>query len=250
MSENPNAWVDAVYVLSVKSFGARHAHIDREMARHGIAFSYVFAHDVDTLNDELLAATFGPSKMNSAHQSLVLKNIWVWREAVAKGYRRVLVFEDDAVFTPDFPARFDQAMHAATKLAPGWMVFLGGLDTKVPFSYFLSPGPLVELPMATAEGCVHDALCMQRRLEWLAGHKVTLPADLLMRHIDQQQGTRQFWLRNPVVQQGSVLGIFDSHLDASRQKHSQLYNVLRNRWNKFHRRWLPERLADFRSGPR
>lgn len=188
--------------------------------------------------------------MKSAHQSLVLKNIWVWREAIAKGHRRVLVFEDDAVLMPDFLARFDQAMHAATDLAPGWMIFLGGLDTKVPFSYFRSPGPLVELPLATAEGCVYDGLCMQRRLEWLVSNKVTLPADLLMRHIDEQQGTRQFWLRHPIVEQGSVLGIFDSHLDGSRQKHTHLYNVLRNRWNKFHRRWLPERLAGFRIGTR
>ena len=248
MSGKVNDTVDAVYVLSVKSFGVRHKHIDREMARHGINFSYVFANDIDTIDASQAAAIFGVSKMGSAHHSLVLKNIWVWREAVANAYRKVLVFEDDAVLKPNFEDEFALAMQAARSLAPGWTIFLGGLDTKVPSRYFRSPGPLVELPMATAEGCVYDALCMQRRLEWLNSHKVTLPADLLMRHMDEQQGTRQFWLRHPIVEQGSVLGIFDSHLDASRQKHAHFYNVMRNRWNKFHRRWLPERLAKFRIG--
>ena len=245
-----NDWVDAVYVLSVKGFDARQTHIAREMARNDIAFSYVFAHDADTLDAELVAATFGPSDMKAAHQSLVLKNVWVWRDAEAKGYRRVLVFEDDAVLAPDFVARFDEAMRAATQLAPGWLVYLGGLDTKVPASYFRAPGPLVELPIATAEGCVHDALAMQRRLQWLSGNKATLAADLLIRHVDAQQGTHQFWLRHPVVEQGSVLGIFDSLLDGSRQKHSHFYNILRYRWNKFQRRWLRERLASFRTDAR
>jgi glycosyl transferase family 25 len=243
-----NDWVDAVYVLSVRNFDVRHAHIAHEMARHDIAFSYVFEHDADSLGEELISATFGPWDMKRAHQSLVLKNIWVWQEAIAKGHRRVLVFEDDAVLAADFSIRFDEAMRAATQLAPGWMIFLGGLDTKVPFSYFRAPGPLVELPIATAEGCVHDALAMQRRLEWLSRNKVSLAADFLMRHIDAQQSTRQFWLRHPIVEQGSVLGIFDSYLDGNRQKHTRLYNILRNRWNKFQRRWLRERLAAFTPG--
>lgn len=245
-----NDWVDAVYVLSVKGFDVRQAHIARELARHGIAFSYVFAHDAAELDAELVAATFAPSDLKPAHQSLVLKNVWVWREAAAKGHRRVLVFEDDAVLAADFVVSFDEAMRAATQLAPGWLVFLGGLDTKAPPEYFRAPGPLVELPIATAEGCVHDALAMQRRLQWLAGNQATLAADLLMRHIDAQQGTRQFWLRHPIVEQGSVWGMFDSRLDGSRQKHSRLYNRLRYRWNKFQRRWLRDRLARLRSDRR
>jgi Glycosyltransferase family 25 (LPS biosynthesis protein) len=242
-----NDQVDAVYVLSVRSFADRIAHIEAEMARHDIDFRFMFEHDVDNLDEALLAATFGPSDMKKSHQSLVLKNIQVWREAVAEGYRRVLVFEDDAVLCPDFEVRFLEAMEAADALPPGWMIFLGGLDTKVPDRYFLEPGPLVELPIATTEGCVYDLTAMRRRMEWLEHNRVTLAADHLMRHIDREQGTRQFWLRHPVVEQGSVLGVFDSHLDSSRQKHSRCYNILRNRWNKFQRRRLREWLVRLKS---
>jgi glycosyl transferase family 25 len=243
-----NAWVDAVYVLTVKTFTQRIAHIEVEMAKHRIAFQFMFEHDAADLDPALVAATFGPSDMKKAHQSLVLKNIQVWQDALTQGYKRVLVFEDDAVLVPEFAARFDQAMREADRLPEGWMIFLGGLDTKVPDAYFLQNGPLVELPIATAEGCVHDALAMRRRLAWLAQHKVTLPADHLMRKVDQDMGTRQFWLRHPVVEQGSVLGIFDSFLDGSRQKHSRRYNILRNRWNKFRRRRLREWLVRLKAG--
>lgn len=233
-----NDCVDAVYVLTVRTFAQRIAHIRQELGRHGIRFEFMFEHDATDLDDELIQATFAPSDMKKAHQSLVLKNIAVWRDALSKGHRRILVFEDDAVLAGDFPRRFSEAMDAAEKLADGWLVFLGGLDTKVPDRYFLCTGPLVELPIATAEGYVCDALAMQRRMQWLAEHKAHLAADHLMRFIDKAQGTRQYWLTEPIVEQGSVLGIFDSELDAHRRKHSPLYNKLRNRWNKFQRRRL------------
>lgn len=242
-----NRCVDAVYVLTVKTFTQRIAHIETEMARHGIAFSFMLEHDAVELDEALIATTFGPSDMRKSHQSLVLKNIQVWRDAVARGYRRVLVFEDDAVLAEDFAYRFDEAMAAAEALPDGWMIFLGGVDTKVPDHYFLAPGPLVEMPIATAEGCVHDLTAMKRRLAWLETNKVILPADHLMRRMDQDMGTRQYWLRHPVVEQGSVLGIFDSVLDGVRQKHSRTYNILRNRWNKFRRRRLRGWLVCFKA---
>ncbi len=233
-----NACVDGVFVLTVRSFAERIAHIEAEMVRHGIQFEFMFEHDADQLDDALIEATFAPSDMRRPHHSLVLKNIAVWQQALARGWRHVLVFEDDAVLDPEFTARFIEAMQAAERLEPGWLLFLGGHDTKVPDSYFLAPGPLIELPIATAEGYVCDAESMRRRLQWLDSHRVHLAFDHQVRHIDQQTGTRQYWLTRPVVQQGSVLGLFGSKLDGTRNKHSVLYNRARNRWNKFQRHTL------------
>lgn len=233
-----NAWVDAVYVLTVRSFHDRQAHVRAQLERHGIAFEFMFRHDAAELDPGLVARTFAPSDLRPPHQSLVLKHVEVWREAVARGWQRVLVFEDDAVLADDFVARFDEAMRAAERLQPGWMVFLGGLDTKVPERYFLAPGPLVELTVATTEAIVHDAAAMARRLQWLEANRVTLAADHLMRRIDRDCGIVQYWLRQPVVEQGSVLGQFDSVLDGNRNRHGRTYNILRNRWNKFQRRRL------------
>jgi glycosyl transferase, family 25 len=236
-------WVDAVYVLSVKSFDQRIAHVKSELGRHGIPFEFVFEHDAAEMDPALVDATFAPSDLGPGQQSLVLKNIHIWRTALARAQQRVLVFEDDVVLREDFAPRFEEAMRALEKQPPGWLLFLGGLDTKVPDRYFLAPGPLVELPIATAEACVYDAEAMRRRLAWLENHRVTLAADFLMRHVDAQMGVKQFWLRHPVAEQGSVLGLFDSKLDKHRLKHSRAFNILRNRWNKFQRRRLREWLA-------
>ncbi len=244
-----NAWVDAVYVLSVKAFTHRIDHVSRQLSQHGIAFEFMWTHDPNELDDEMLANVFGPSGLMRTHQSLVLKHIQTWREADARGLQRILVFEDDVILATDFRTRFDQAMCAAKRLSQGYLIFLGGADTKVPDFYHLATEPLVPLPIATTEGYVTDLAAMRRRLEWLEANRVTRTADHLIRQIDEHVGTAHYWLRRPIVEQGSVTGIFPSVLDRHRQKHSRWVNQLRYRWNKFQRHrlhgWLARLKADW-----
>jgi glycosyl transferase family 25 len=242
-----NECVDAVYVLTVKTFTERIAHMRSELGRHGIAFEFVLEHDAGELQPETIAAMFAPSRMRAAHQSLVLKHIAAWRDAVAKRHRRILVLEDDAVLARDFAPRFDEAMQAAERLPPGWLVYLGGADAKVPDRYFLSEGPLIPLAIATTEGYATDAAAMHRRLAWLGEHRIAQPADHLIKSMDAALGIPQYWLRPPIVEQGSVTGIFPSVLDSSRRKHSRAYNVFRNRWSKFQRHRLRAWLAHARA---
>jgi glycosyl transferase family 25 len=170
--------------------------------------------------------------------SLTLKNLHAWRVADARGARRIMVFEDDAVLHPEFHARLAAAMRAADALAPGWHIFLGGADAKVPDDFFLHPGPLVPHASTTAEGYVCDLETCRRRVAWCAANKINLPADQLIAHIDRAEGIAQYWPPEPLVEQGSVTGLFDSALDANRLKHSHLYNVARYRWTKWRRRTL------------
>ena len=230
--------VDGVYVLSVKTFTERIAHIRREMEQHGIAFTLILEHDVPDLDAALVRATFAASELLPQHQSLVLKHIEAWRSAKTRAQRRILVFEDDAVLAQDFASRFDAAMRAAESLAPGWLVNLGGADAKVPDRYFLEQGPLIRLPIGTTEAYVTDLEAVTRRLAWLEGNKIGLPADHLLCEVDRTLGIAQYWLRPPLVEQGSSTGLFDSALDRSRSKHSRAFNALRNRWSKFQRRRL------------
>lgn len=239
MSVRPvNQCVDAVYVLTVKTFAERIAHIRRELASCGIVFEFVLQHDAVDIDDAQNARRFASPGLTRAQQSLVLKHAQAWRNALSRGQRRILVFEDDVMLAADFVARFDAAMRAADGLAPGWLVFLGGADTKVPDSYFLAPGPLIPLPIATAEAYVTDLEAVRRRLAWVDANRIALPADHLIKRIDAELGIANYWLRPPIAEQGSVTGAFDSVLDANRQKHSRAYNVLRNRWNKFQRHRL------------
>ncbi len=230
--------VDAIYVLSVKTFVDRIAHVRQQMAAHGLAFEFVFDHDADELDPATLERQFSPGRLSPAHRSLVLKHAHAWRLALARGQRRILVFEDDVLLAKHFRAGLDQALTACRDLPDGWLVFLGGADTKVPDAFFLADGPLFPLPLPTTEGYLTDAEAMQRRLTWLDANQVSLPADHLMNQIDLACGIGQYWLRRPIVEQGSVFGLFTSELDKNRLKHTAVYNWLRYHWNKIRRRRL------------
>lgn len=234
-----NDVVDAVYVMTVKSFADRITHMKSELKRHEIAFEFMLEHDAPDIDPGLLERTFGQdSDVSLGARSLVLKSLATWRLALSRGHRKILVFEDDALLDPAFTPRLLDAMKVADGLEPGWMVFLGGHDTKVPDRYFLTQGPLVELPIATAEAYVCDAEAMRRRLAWVEQNRIDYALDLFMRKLDPTLGIRQYWLTRPIVEQGSVVGLFDSALDGQRNKHSRTFNILRNRWNKFQRHTL------------
>jgi glycosyl transferase family 25 len=231
--------IDAVFVLSVKTFVDRIAHATRELGRVGIPFEFIFDFDAAELDDATIAAHFvGGAPPMKRQASLTLKHAQAWRLAAARGARRVMVFEDDVVLLPHFAARLAAAMCAADALAPGWHIFLGGADAKVPDAFFLHHGPLVPLASTTAEGYVTDLEACRRRLAWLAANRIGLPADQLITHVDRAERIAQYWPAEPLVEQGSVIGLFDSVLDASRLKHSRIYNVARHRWTKWRRRTL------------
>jgi glycosyl transferase family 25 len=230
--------IDAVFVLSVKTFTERIAHVRRELARFDIPFEFIFDFDAAELDDATIQKHFAAGPPMRKQMSLTLKHLQAWRLAVARGARRIMVFEDDVILHPEFRARLAAAMRAADALAPGWHIFLGGADAKVPDRFFLDTGPLVALPSTTAEGYVTDLAACRRRVAWCDANKITLPADQLITNVDRVEGIAQYWPLAPLVEQGSVVGRFDSVLDATRQKHGRFYNVARHRWTKWRRRTL------------
>jgi glycosyl transferase family 25 len=228
--------IDAVFVLSVKTFTDRIAHVRRELGHFGIAFEFIFDFDAAELDEATILAHFVGTSPMRRQMSLTLKHREAWRLACARGARRVMVFEDDVILHPRFHPRLAAAMRAADALPAGWHIFLGGADAKVPDAFFLHPGPLVPLASTTAEGYVTDTEACRRRLAWCEANKIRHPADQLITHIDRAEGVAQYWPPAPLVEQGSVIGLFDSVLDATRLKHSRLYNVARHRWTKWRRR--------------
>ena len=234
-----NDLVDAVFVVSVRAFADRIEHIRAEMTRFGIRFEWVFDFDPDSIDPALLERTFAPSDLRISHQSLVLKHAATWHACVERNLRRVLVFEDDVVLAPHFPRVFDRAMHEADRLAPGYLVYLGCGDNRyveeaAQAATTLVPGG----PLSAADAIVFDREAARRRLQWMSSHRVTRPADWLMREVDRECGTPHFWLSEPVVEQGSMNGRFASSLDEKRRRRGRLYAWLRYRWSKWRYRNL------------
>lgn len=228
-----NQLVGAVFVLSVRSFSDRIEHMRAELARHDIEFEFVFEFDANAIPPAVVEETFGPSDLGRAQQSLVLKHLHVQRLCVERGLERVLVFEDDAVLDPDFAACFAAAMREADRLAPGYLVYLGRgnnsyLGTKDSRSELVAGGLL-----PATEALVFDRASAERRLDYVATHPVVRPADWLLREVDAAVETPHYWLRRPLVEQGSMNGRFDSVLDTKRHRRGRRVAGLLYRWRAF-----------------
>src|SRR6266478_4243849 len=188
-----NDLVDAVLVVSVRTFTDRIEHMRAEMARFGIEFEWVFDFDPPQITAELIERTFAPSDLRLPHQSAVLKHIATWRICVERGCRHNRYVE-------------------GTKRSPTMLV----------------PGG----PLPAAEALVLDRESCVRRLQWLERNKVTRPPDWLLREVDAELAIPHFWLRDPVVEQGSMNGRFHSLLDEKRRGRGLIFAWLKFRWDR------------------
>jgi glycosyl transferase family 25 len=218
------------------------------MALHQIPYQFIFEFDIPELNTELLLNTFETENvLDRPQQSLVLKHIHAWRLCVENNFKNILVFEDDVILKPNFVSRLNDAVNDLERKQNPYLLYLGGADTKVPDSFLLSNEDIIEQPIATSEAYVTNFMASKRRVDWLNNHKVKLPSDFLLRTMDPLRGISQYWLKEHIVEQGSVTGIFESSLDRQRQKHSFLFNYLRYQWQKINRKKLRKLSAIIKS---
>ena len=240
MINNINQKVDRVYVVSVKSYSERINHIKNEMNRHRIDFHFVFNNDADELSEDITCKF--DKNLSLPQISLIMKNIEVWNDAIMNNFQNILVFEDDAILTKNFVTDLVSIINDVKKIKPGYLVFLGGADTKVPFNKIKTNKNIFKHPIATAEGYLTDLMACKKRVHYIESmkNKIRLPNDHLIKHLDKKLNIINFWSRKPLVEQGSVTGIFKTSLDRNRGKHSLLYNKIRYKWMKLKRRKLPD----------
>jgi glycosyl transferase family 25 len=230
-----NQLVDAVFVLSVRSFSDRIAHIRAEMARHAIDFEFVFEFDANAIPPELLERRFAPSDLKLGHQSLVLKHVLTWQRVLERNLRRALVFEDDAVLARDFVAQFGVVMQGADALGAAYLIYLGRGNNQ----HLGTGGPNRLIPgglLPATDALVFDHEAAQRRLAYLETHRITRPADWLTRETDAAVGVPHYWLARPIVEQGSMNGQFESVLDTKRRWRGRAYSWARYRWDAWWKR--------------
>jgi glycosyl transferase family 25 len=232
-----NDVVDAVLVVTVRTFQDRIEHMRAELARFGIEVEWIFDFDPPQITPELIERTFAPSDLRLPHQSAVLKHIAAWRICAERGYRRVLIFEDDVVLAPNFPEVLAEAMAEAGALRTPYLVYLGCGHNRYAAGARQSPTMLVEGgPLPAAEAYVIDHESAVQRMRWLEHNRVTRPPDWLLRELDAELHIPHYWLREPVVEQGSMNGKFDSLLDEKRRLRGRWYAWLRFRWDRWRHR--------------
>ena len=231
------------YVVSVRSFTDRHAHLNAQAQHLGLRPEYLWAYDVDTLTAEDRSRA-NENALPLPSISAVLKHIEAQVCVCDRNQPYALILEDDVLMFPEFASRLQAVFAMIENLEPGWLIFLGGADNKIDERFTgSSEFRLIEHPLSTAEAYLVDLDGCRRRLDWLSQHVIDRPADHLLTYLDQHLGIRQYWVSEPMATQGSITGLFETALDDNRRKHSRRYLSARYHLNRLRRQLIPRLFA-------
>ncbi|MBX2810142.1 MAG: glycosyltransferase family 25 protein [Cellvibrionaceae bacterium] len=236
------AGIDKVFVLSVKSFEDRIAHINTMLNHHGIAFEFIFAYDAADLSPGDLDR-FAPSDMGLGAKSLIMKTLEVWRRiAEDPTIKRALILEDDAIIVTDFKLQMQALSAALMALPEKSLVSLGGRGDSMPVTFLRDSAVLSPLKMTTTEAYIVNKKTAKMRLDWLQNKKISVPIDHLIGSMDADLSIVHYRPKFPLVEQGSIAGLFETKLDAKRKIKGLGFARLKYRWkiirHQVIKRWL------------
>jgi glycosyl transferase family 25 len=208
--------LDAIYVLNVRAYTDRRAHVERELARFGLEAEFILDFDVPDLTPELEARWFVPGcTLRPGQKSCAMKHVAALQRIVAAGHLAALVLEDDVVLEPGFAEGVQDALREAAGWAQPHVLFIGsGGNFYTPRSQ-RRPGQRLYRGWRGRFGdsYILGAGTAALRLAWIAEHRIGQPIDNQFETIDKAQEITMLWLEPPVVEQGSKNGLFTSALE-------------------------------------
>lgn len=208
--------LDRIYVLNVKKFTQRRQFMERQLANVGLDAEFIFDWDVEDFSPDIIDTYFGNDLLTPAQQSCALKHVAALQKIATGNYKFALVLEDDAVFSKDLKLGLQRAMEQSEQFPGNKVIYIGsGGNFFTPKSQrksgqYLYPGNRVRF----ADSYILDSSTAQRRLDWIKAHKISAPMDNQFEAMDKELGIQTLWLEDPVVEQGSKNGLFQSALES------------------------------------
>ncbi|MGZ8254741.1 MAG: glycosyltransferase family 25 protein [Burkholderiaceae bacterium] len=229
--------LDAILVINVKRFVERRHHVEAELARFGLAGEFIHDFDADEITPELDRRWFSGDQLNRGQKSCALKHIEALRRVVARGWQHCLVLEDDVVLAPGFAEGVRAALEETrTEPAPHVIYIGAGGNFYTPASQRRPDRRIYP----AAKGRFSDSYILGSReaalrLAAVERQPMTRPIDLVFEAVDRESGIRFLWLEDPVVEQGSKLGVFRTSLEAAPPNWLQ---ALKYRLERLRRKYL------------
>ena len=229
--------LDAILIINVKSFVERRRHVEAQLARFGLRGEFIHEHDADEIDAELDRRFFTGGELNRGQKSCALKHVEALQRIAGHGWQRCLVLEDDVVLANSFIEGIEAALAETRDLPHPFVIYFGaGGNFYTPASqrrpgrriYPAEKGRFTDSYIAGAEEA-------RLRLARIRAEPMRKPIDNTFDMIDRQAGIRFLWLEDPVVEQGSKLGIFRSALESAPPNWLQ---GLRHRLERFRRKYL------------
>jgi len=216
MSLEKNKKIDHIYVLNVKKFTDRRAFMEKQLANAGLQAEFIFDWDADDLTDEIIDRYFAKdNNLSAAQKSCALKHITALQKVSESNSEFALILEDDAVFAKDFSLGLQHALRQSEQFSDNKVIYIGsGGNFFTPKSQRkLGQYLYVGTRGRFADSYIINSITAQKRLDWIMMHKVCAPIDNQFEQIDKQVDIEIVWLEDPVVEQGSKNGLFDSTLE-------------------------------------
>lgn len=229
--------LDAILIINVKSFVERRRHVEAQLARFGLRGEFIHEFDADEITADVDRRWFAGDQLNRGQKSCALKHVAVLQRVIEHGWRHCLVLEDDVVLADDFPEGVRAALAETRDEPRPYVIYLGaGGNFYTPASQ-RQPGRRV---YPATKGRFTDSYIISTqeaalRLARIKAQPMLKPIDVVFDTVDRAAGIRFLWLEDPVVEQGSKLGVFRTSLEAAPPNWLQ---GLRYRLERLRRKYL------------
>lgn len=227
--------LDGILIINVRSFVERRKHIQAQLFRFGLEGEFVHAFDAVDIDKQINDKYFKGTGLRPAQKSCSLKHIVALERICSRGWRRALILEDDAVLAETFPAGLKQALIESSRHRCPHVIYLGcGGNQDTPRSQRIAGQHLYKNNRGRfTDSYVIGITEASARLEWMSANKMDLPIDLAFDAMDRLVGNEILWFEDPVVEQGSKNGAFETTLQPGRTAKAQrLHFAWKRLWQK------------------
>jgi glycosyl transferase family 25 len=210
--------LDRIYLINVRSYTERLAHARAQLARYGLEADVVHEWDIGDITPEIDARYFNPSTLSPGQKSCGLKHVTALWHIVNRRERYALVLEDDIVLADGFNEGLEAALTEAELHPQPHVTFIGcGGNFYTPRSQRRKGQRIYRATRGRfADSYIIGIEAARQRLEWITQNRISLPIDNQFEVIDRQVGITMLWLEDPVVEQGSKLGLFTTTLESAK----------------------------------
>ncbi len=229
--------LDDVYVINVKKFVKRREFMQTQLAGVGIDAEFILDWDSDDLTPDIIAEYFNSDNVSPAQMSCALKHITVLQRIADSGKQHNLVLEDDAILAPDFVRGLSYTIQESADFSGPKVIFIGsGGNFYTPKSMRVPGRHLYAMHKGRfTDSYMIDAETAKIRLDWIRQHKMDGPIDNQFDKMDKELGIKLLWLEDPVVEQGSKTGMFDTSIEKALPSWLQAWSFF---WEKMRRKYL------------
>jgi glycosyl transferase family 25 len=210
-----NHGLDGILVINPRAYVERRKNIEQQLQALGFTYEFIHEYDAGEISASVRAQYFSNSSLSPNTQSCAMKHLQALRLISARGWKRALVLEDDAILLDDFAQGIEAALSESARFSHPHVLFIGSGGNLYTPRHLRVPGQRLYPSMRgrlTEAYIVSDEVA-RRRAAWIEQHGIQLPIDNLFEQMDRELKIQLYWLEDPVVEQGSKNGRFQSAIE-------------------------------------